>query len=177
MTALEARREEAVRVRSFRGQARPTVFGWERGGLRTLVWADERLPADLPERTPSLRWAIVAPPDRLSRYAGPNVWLGTTVTSQKEHDTLVPALLRCPAAVHFVVIPAFVRPFAELDRRLGWIVIEDSSLRSPTTIDLYRALASRRRIPCCVQSFREPRRWPLTTADLPRWDGLRAPKN
>ncbi len=177
MTALEERRHD-VRIRSFRGQARATVFGWERDGRPTLVWGDERVPPDLPRLTPSLRWAIFGAPDQLARYEGRNVWLGTTITSQKEHDAVLPALLRCRVPVHFVVIPAYVRPFETIDRRLRWLVIEDSSIRTGFgAIQFYRALAERRRLPCCVHDFREPRRWPLTVSDLPAWEGLRAPKN
>lgn len=75
------------------------------------------------------------PPDWGSGY--PNAWLGHSLTTQEEVDTLGPQLLRIPATLHF----ASLEPLLEevtiaplLQQGLGWVIVGGES-GSPRNFD------------------------------------------
>lgn len=105
------------------------------------------------ERTPNLDWLLLTKrPQNIARYIPPswrdkgcpeNVWLGTTVENQTEHDRRVHHLTAIPAVVHFLSMEPLQEP---VDLRgakgLEWVIAggESGAQHRPADPNWFRSL-------------------------------------
>ncbi|ACI52239.1 Gp37Gp68 family protein [Gluconacetobacter diazotrophicus PA1 5] len=113
-------------------------------GWRRDLWA-------LIRQTTYLDWLLLTKrPQNVARYLPsdwgtgyPNVWLGTTVENQVEHDRRVPILTAIPAAIRFLSMEPLLGP-VDLGGAEGlhWVIAggESGSQHRPTDPDWFRSL-------------------------------------
>jgi protein gp37 len=124
----------------------------EKGGVRRRVFCasmadvfDPEAPEGLLEQlwqliaeTPNLDWLILTKrPERARKWittAWPNVWLGTSVESQKYADERIPELMATPAVIRFLSCEPLLEP-VDVARILGvrafplvqWVIVGGES--------------------------------------------------
>ena len=123
-------------------------------------------------------------PDRIPNYLTliqesftPNVWLGVSVSTQGDADSLIPILLQIPAAKHFVSVEPMLEEINLIDYLplLSWVICgcESGPKRRPSDINWFRNLLDQCRYidPPAVPFFLKQAEFNGKIVKMPSLDG------